>query len=231
MKTLILTGSDNKMFDLLDLTLKSKIEYCTKHGYDLMVKKQWSDITELNFSVEKHMGFLRVFTAFQRLSIYDLVAWIDADAFITNFNYKIEDIANSDHCFFVSRDWFFDENDQNITVNTGNFILKKTSEINSFYESFAKTSQMFLNDATQDQRTLNYMYFSGMQTKNMRIVDKKYLNSVPELMFETETWKGRRPIANPWTKDCFIAHLTGASNQERIDIFNKIEKLTMETHH
>ena len=86
MKILILTGSDNKMFDLLDLTLKSKIEYCTKHGYDLMVKKQWSDITELNFCAKKNLGFLRVFTAFQRLSIYDLVVWIDADAFITNFN-------------------------------------------------------------------------------------------------------------------------------------------------
>ena len=84
---------------------------------------------------------------------------------------------------------------------------------------------MFLNDATQEQRTFNHMYFSGMQTKNMRIVDKKYLNSVPELMFETETWKGRKLIANPWTKDCFIAHLTGALNEERIKVFNKMQSI------
>lgn len=225
MKTLILTGSDDKMFGLLDLTLKSKIEYCTKHGYDLMVKKQWSDITELNFSAEKNIGFLRVFTAFQRLSIYDLVVWIDADAFITNFNYKIEDIANSDHCFFVSRDWLFDTDDINGTVNSGNFILKKTSQIESFFQSFAQVSQLYLNHAMQDQQTLNHLYFSGMQSRNMKIVDKKYLNSVPELMFETETWKGRRPIVNPWTKDCFIAHLTGALNEERIKVFNKMQSI------
>jgi hypothetical protein len=225
MKTLILTGSDNKMFDLLDLTLKSKIEYCTKHGYDLMVKKQWSDITELNFSAEKNIGFVRVFTAFQMLSIYDLVVWIDADAFITNFNYKIEDIANSDHCFFVSRDWVFDKDDINGTFNSGNFILKKTSQIESFFQSFAQVSQSYLNHVMQDQQALNHLYLSGMQSRNMKIVDKKYLNSVPELMFETETWKGRRPIANPWTKDCFIAHLTGALNEERIKVFNKMQSI------
>jgi hypothetical protein len=225
MKTLILTGSDNKMFDLLDLTLKSKIEYCTKHGYDLMVKKQWSDITELNFSAEKNIGFVRVFTAFQMLSIYDLVVWIDADAFITNFDYKIEDIANSDHCFFVSRDWVFDKDDINGTFNSGNFILKKTSQIESFFQSFAQVSQSYLNHVMQDQQALNHLYLSGMQSRNMKIVDKKYLNSVPELMFETETWKGRRPIANPWTKDCFIAHLTGALNEERIKVFNKMQSI------
>jgi len=223
MKTLILTGSDNKMFDVLDLTLKSKIEYCTKHGYDLMVKKQWSDITELNFNAEKNIGFIRVFTAFQMLSIYDLVMWIDADAFITNFNYKIEDIANSDHCFFVSRDWVFDKDDMNGTFNSGNFILKKTSQTESLFQSFAQVSQSYLNHVMQDQHVLNYLYFSGIQFKNMKIVDKKYLNSVPELMFETETWKGRKPIANPWTKDCFIAHLTGALNEERIKVFNKMQ--------
>ena len=225
MKTLILTGSDNKMFNLLDLTLKSKIEYCTKHGYDLMVKKQWSDITELNFSAEKNIGFVRVFTAFQMLSIYDFVVWIDADAFITNFDYKIEDIANSDHCFFVSRDWVFDKDDINGTFNTGNFILKKTSQIESFFQSFAQVSQSYLNHVMQDQQALNHLYLSGMQSRNMKIVDKKYLNSVPELMFETETWKGRKPIANPWTKDCFIAHLTGALNEERIKVFNKMQSV------
>lgn len=225
MKTLILTGSDNKMFNLLDLTLKSKIEYCTKHGYDLMVKKQWSDITELNFSAEKNIGFVRVFTAFQMLSIYDLVVWIDADAFITNFDYKIEDIANSDHCFFVSRDWVFDKDDINGTFNSGNFILKKTSQIESFFQSFAQVSQSYLNHVMQDQQALNHLYLSGMQSRNMKIVDKKYLNSVPELMFETETWKGRKPIANPWTKDCFIAHLTGALNEERIKVFNKMQSV------
>ena len=223
MRTLLLTGSDNKMFNILDLTLKSKTEYCSKHGYDFMVIRQWPDIPNLNMKAEKNIGFLRAILSFQMLSIYDFVMWIDADAFITNYKYKIEEIADSEHCFFVSRDWVFDENDQNGTFNTGNFILKKTSEINHFYEFFAKTSQMFLNDVMQEQQALNYMYFSGKQTKNMRIVDKKYLNSVPEIMHKTATWKGRGLIANPWTSDCFIAHLTGASNKERIEIFNQIQ--------
>lgn len=224
MKTLLLTGSNDKMFNLLDLTLESKIKYCSIHGYDLFIKKQWLPAEQVNFTIN-HLGFLRVFYALQMLSTYDRVMWIDADAFITNFNYKIENIADSDHCFFVSCDWNFEQDNHNSPFNTGNFILKKTSEIYSFYESFVKTSQMFLDDEMQEQRTLNHMYFSGIQTKNMRIVDKKYLNSVPELMHETQTWQGRPVIKEPWTKDSFIAHLTGAKNHERISVFKKMQNI------
>ena len=44
-------------------------------------------------------------------------------------------------------------------------------------------------------------------------------------MHETQTWSGRPNVENPWTKDSFIAHLTGAKNYERIIIFNKMQEI------
>lgn len=93
MKTLLLTGSDSRMFNILDLTLQSKIKYCSQQGYDLFVKKEWLPI------------------------------------------------------------------------------------------------------------------------------------NVPQLMHETQSWLGRPPVDEPWTKDSFLAHLTGANNHERIVIFNKIQNI------
>jgi len=222
MKTLLLTGSNNKMFEILDLTLESKIKYCSVHGYDLLIKKQWLPSKEVNFTIN-NIGFLRVFYALQMLSIYDCVMWIDADAFITNFNYKIENIADSDHCFFVSCDWHFKQENHDSPFNTGNFIVKKSKNINSFTESFINTAQSFLSNDLQEQQTINHMYFNKIQNESIRKVDKKYLNSVPELMHETQTWQGRPAIQEPWTKDSFIAHLTGAKNHERIAIFKKMQ--------
>lgn len=224
MKTLLLTGSDNRMSDVLDLTLQSKMKYCSKHGYDLFIKRQWLPVKELNFGVN-HIGFLRMFYALQMISFYDYVMWIDADAFITNLHYKIENIADSDHCFFVSCDWHFKQENDESPFNTGNFIIKKNKNIDLFIDSFYKTSQLFLSSDLQEQQTLNHMYFNKIQNENIKKTDKKYLNPVPELMHETQTWSGRPPIQEPWTKDSFIAHLTGAKNHERITIFNKMQSI------
>lgn len=224
MKTLLLTGSDSRMFNVLDLTLQSKIKYCSKHGYDLFVKKEWLPVKEANFDT-KHVGFLRVFYALQMLSLYDCVMWIDADAFITNFDYKIENITDADHCFFASCDWHFKQENDDSPFNTGNFIVRKNKNIDSFIESFMNTSQIFLSSDLQEQQTINHMYFNKIQDKNIKKVDKKYLNSVPQLMHETQTWSGRPNVENPWTKDSFIAHLTGAKNYERIIIFNKMQEI------
>ena len=52
----------------------------------------------------------------------------------------------------------------------------------------------------------------------MKVVPRKYLGSVPKIQESLPTWQGRGHIEEPWNSECFIAHLTGITNQERIDI-------------
>lgn len=225
-RTLIMTGSDINLKEVLSLTLDSKINYTKKHNYDLLIKTNWNNVSKYHFKdfeaqfqdnsqpYLKVLGFLRVLYAFEMLRDYDNVMWIDADAIITNSNYTIQDITTEEHCFFVSHDWAWTK-----SFNTGNFIIKRHKDTQALYETFLEVSKHFLSDPCQEQATLNYIYQSNIYLQNViKVLPWKYLNSVPEWAQTTETWKDRSKIAEPWTEESFIAHLTGLTNEERIHI-------------
>jgi len=216
MKTLILTGSDKQMIDVLDLTLPSKQEYCKKHNYDLLSLRSFAPDTECNFNLN-HIGFLRAVMTFRQLRFYDNVMWIDADAIITNMDYKIEDFIQNDACFIASYDWMWYN-----SFSTGNFIIRKTKDTQDLFNKFIAGSRYRLNDIMQEQGTLNQIYRELDSNKRMfNILHHRFLNSVPEFLVETDTWRNdnnRSGIINPWNPDCFLAHLTGLSAEERVNI-------------
>lgn len=216
MKTLILTGSDENMIEVLDLTLPSKQEYCKRHNYDLLSLRSFAADIECNFS-STHIGFLRAVMAFRQLRFYDNVMWIDADAIITNMEYKIEDFIQSEACFIASYDWMHYN-----SFSTGSFIIRKTNDTQKLFNRFITVSRHRLNDIMQEQGTLNQIYNELDSNKTMfSILPHKFLNSVPEFLVDTGTWRNdnnRSGIIYPWTPDSFLAHLTGLSTSERVDI-------------
>jgi hypothetical protein len=218
MKTLILTGSDQSMIDVLDLTLPSKQEYCKKHNYDLLALRSFAADTECNFN-SSHVGFLRAVMAFRQLRFYDNVMWIDADSIITNMDYKIEDFIQNEACFIASYDWMHFN-----SFSTGNFIIRKTNDTQNLFNRFLAVSQYRLNDIMAEQGTLNQIYNELDSNKTMfNILPHKFLNSVPEFLVDTGTWRNdnnRSGIIKPWTPDCFLAHLTGLSTAERVNILS-----------
>lgn len=225
MKTLILTGSDNNMMDVLNLTLPSKQNYCKKHNYDLLALRSFSADTECNFT-STHVGFLRAVMAFKQLRFYDNVMWIDADSIITNSDYKIEDFILNEACFIASYDWMHFN-----SFSTGNFIIRKTVNTQELFNRFLVVSQFRLNDIMAEQGTLNQIYReSDSFRKLFNILPHNYLNAVPDFLVTTDTWRNdnnRRGIVRPWTPDCFLAHLTGLSAAERVHILanNKLNLL------
>ena len=98
MKTLILTGCDKSMYDVLDLTIPSKQQYAAKHGYDFMSVRSFPGDAECGLE-ERHIGFQRTVLAFKLLRHYESVIWVDADSIITNFDYKIENFIKGDECY------------------------------------------------------------------------------------------------------------------------------------
>jgi hypothetical protein len=215
MRTLILTGSDAKMMDVLNLTLPSKQDYCKRHNYDLLSLRSFSADPQCNFT-SKHVGFLRALTAFKQLRYYDNVMWVDADSIITNTEYKIEDFILNDACFIASYDWMHYN-----SFSTGNFIIRKTSSTQSLFNRFLNVSQFRLNDIMAEQGTLNQIYRESNEYKEMfNILPHKFLGAVPNIVHSTDTWSNdkRCNIIDPWTPDCFLAHLTGMTAEERVNI-------------
>jgi hypothetical protein len=141
--------------------------------------------------------------------------WIDADSIITNMDYKIEDFIQNEACFIASYDWMHFN-----TFSTGNFIIRKTKDTQNLFNRFIDASQYRLYDIVAEQGTLNQIHGELDYKAMFNILPHKFLGSVPDFIVETPTWRdnNRSGVIAPWSPDSFLAHLTGTSNQDRIEI-------------
>jgi len=225
-RTLILTGYtdftrpvdsiDNTMEEVFDLTLPSKIKYAKKHGYDFLAMRSFgSDKT--NKYKDTDIGFLRVLRTFEMLDYYDRVMWIDADSLITNLNYKIEDFLFSEnYVFYASYDWLGTN-----SLSAGNFII----QTNEYTKDFLKYFYDFSKNFNEEQTTLNAMYFNPFNKSYIKILEHKFLGSVPSIEDYTPQVWGKRPSPTcPWTPESFLVHLTGIGNTDRLNILSKTYK-------
>jgi hypothetical protein len=226
MKTLILTGSDkgsdNRMHELLDLTIPSKQKYASIHEYDFLSLRSFPSDHECGFDSKKHVGYLRANIAFKMLRFYDAVMWIDGDSIVTNFDYKIEDFQKDDTCFTASYDWM-----HNFTFSAGNFVIYKNNKTQLLYNYFlALATQRIKNGdpGDQEQGTLNALWLRIPEVSNLfNILPHRFLGGVPAFITQTPSWIERKndnvgKIISPWNKTNFLAHLTGISNHDRINI-------------
>jgi hypothetical protein len=227
-RILILTGyseeytnavnGDNSFAEVFELTLPSKLKYAQKHKYDILVLRKFG-IDNTNIIEHSNIEAMRCVRALDMLNHYDVVMWIDGDAIITNPSYSIDKFMLDDHSFYASYDWNVDPNTNNY-FSFGNFILKNNKNIEQFKSALYNMDKIIPNfDRSiwgNEQSGLNIINkFYNLQNKNIiKILETKYLNSVPSFM----GWDSNRHIVTPWTPDSFLAHLTGSSNKNRIDV-------------
>lgn len=224
-RVLVLTGtseilrtpeeSDNKMEEVFDLTLPSKQRYAKKHGYDLLALRSFgSDKNKLFDDTE--LGFLRELRTFEMLSHYDAVMWIDADSIITNEKFSIEDFQlDNDHCFYASWDW-----NGKYTISTGNFIIQRSNSTQEMFNAFLNVGK-HVKDTNQwgwEQTTMNLIYRKTDMGKHMKVLDHKYLGAIPSKNMFNGIWDSRPDPQYPWSDECFLCHITGVPNKNRIEI-------------
>jgi hypothetical protein len=163
------------------------------------------------------IGFLRALRTFEMLESYDTVMWIDADSLITNLNYKIEDfLVPSEYAFYASYDWLGTN-----SLSGGNFIIQNNESTKDFLKSFYELSKHY----NEEQTTLNVMYFNMINKNYIKILEHKFLGSVPSIDdYTTEIWGKRPSPPYPWTPESFLVHLTGIANKERIHMLSTIYK-------
>ena len=210
-----ISASDNSMADLMEYTLPSKQRYAKKHGYDLLsVRSLGSDIHGIFASNE--IGFQRALRTFELLLSYDIVMWLDADSVITNDNYKIEDfIGECNHTFYASCDWHGCSN-----FSCGNFIIRKTPNIQNFINTFYSIGSSLTGPIREEQTTLNIMHINTDLKNEFKILEHKFLSSIPTQEMYQDKWIAPIQIIGTWNEKCFLVHLTGASNKSRIEILN-----------
>jgi hypothetical protein len=227
-RVLLLTGTtdilrkpneiDNTMEEVFDLTLPSKQRYVKKHGYDLLSLRSFGKDTHNRFT-ELDIGFLRVLRAFEMLEYYDAVMWIDADSIITNNNFCIDDFQlDDDHCFYTSWDW-----SGKITLSTGNFIIQRGKNLNELFNVFLQVGRHVIdtNQWGWEQTTMNLIYNQTNFRSCIKVLDHKYLSSIPNKDMFLGIWNSRSESPYPWTEDCFLSHITGVTNKNRIQVLTE----------
>ena len=225
-RVLILTGTtdikrnpneiDSTMEEVFDLTLQSKIKYAKKYGYDILALRSFGK-DQNNVFTNTEIGFLRELRAFDMLKHYDVVMWIDADSIITNDNFSIDDFElDDDHCFYASWDWT-----GKLSFSTGNFIIKNAPSTEHMFKAFLSVGNYVKDNKHwgEEQTTMNIIMNSTSLGKNIKVLDHKYLNSIPGKNILGSIWGSDRPEPKfPWSNDSFLVHLTGISNTERINL-------------
>jgi hypothetical protein len=231
-RVLLLTGSDSNMHPVLDLTIPSKLRYARKYGYDFMSLSSFKKYPEYNIDNDHiGLGFSRTLYMFKMLEHYDVIMWLDADSIITNDSYSIDKFLTEDHTLYFSYDWpvASDGSTNHRGFSGGNFILQHTKNISEVFQMFMYKSQTYLKDSGADQACFNWIYNHTNIRSHIKILDHKYLGAVPEFIKTTEVWRNDKNrvgpnstfnIASPWNEDCFIAHLTGCSTADRINMLN-----------
>jgi len=231
-KVLVLTGGDTNIHSVLDLTIPSKLRYCEKYGYDFMNLRSFKKYPEYNINNDNiGLGFSRTVTMFRMLHYYDVIMWLDADSIITNDNYPIESFLVDDYSMYFSYDWSVSPNGDSghYGFSGGNFILRLTNNVSEIFNVFINTAQYYLKDSGADQACFNEIYNTTHIKSYIKILEHKYLGAVPEFIKNTEVWRNDPnrigsdslfKIVSPWNENCFIAHLTGCSNDDRIALLN-----------
>ena len=205
------TETDNTMEEVFNLTLPSKQRYAKKHGYDLLSLRSFGTDKKNRYKNED-IGALRVLRTIEMSEYYDVVMWIDADSIITNDNISINEFPlDNNFCFYASWDW-----NGRYSMSTGNFIIQPNQSMNYFETFFHQIRHNY----NSEQETINVMYRND--PKNIiKILDHKFLGSIPSKELYKDAWATRPPPFYPWTKDSFLLHLTGASNKKRIEMINE----------
>jgi hypothetical protein len=210
-----LEETDNTIEEILDATLPSKQRYAKKYGYDLLSIRSFGSDKKNRFK-DFQVGFLRALRAFEMLNYYDVVMWLDADSIITNDEYSINDfLLDDEHVFYASYDWF-----GKTSFSAGNFIVKNTKDTEEFLNVFFNVCKYF----PEEQATLNTMYFSSYLSNKFKILDHKYLGSIPTLEMYKNWFKPLRPIVGTWEEGAFLAHIAGSCNAGRLEILNNYFK-------
>ena len=205
------TETDNTMEEVFNLTLPSKQRYAKKHGYDLLSLRSFGTDKKNRYKNDD-IGALRVLRTIEMSEYYDVVMWIDADSIITNDNISINEFPLDDNfCFYASWDW-----NGRYSMSTGNFIIQPNQSMNYFEGFFHQIRHNY----NSEQETINVMYRND--PKNIiKILDHKFLGSIPSKELYKDAWATRPQPFYPWTKDSFLLHLTGAPNKKRIEMINE----------
>lgn len=181
----------------------NKVEYANRHGYIAVAKNN-------NFSKDAiHFDkFTHILETFNRNTNLAWIWWLDNDAMITNFNYKIEDIIDDSYDIIISTDL--------ASLNTGSFFIKNSENSRVWLEDMISKRKEYLNDKKWfDQQCVIDTYVAYKEI--IKIIPQKLINSYDYRMYNAgpEDLLGNN---SQWEHGDWVIHWPGLNNDLRINL-------------
>ena len=165
LKIAIVTVVVNQMYQyLMNPFLENKKAYCERHGYDFIMGGE-------DYSENKNNPLWIKYRFIQRyLPKYDYIFYSDADVYISNMDFKIQDLIKyyeNDTNILVS----LDINDDIKYINTSNFLVKNDIWSLVYLEN-VYNQVIFRKHTLSDQASFSYLY-NDMSNEN--VDNKKHI--------------------------------------------------------
>jgi len=182
--------------DIAKVVAPNLVRYCKRHNYVVSVKCVSSP-----FDAFQKIEFIRDLFA----AGIDIAISFDCDALVTNHNYKIEEIIDFEHSFYVSKDVN--------GINCGVFILRNTPWAAKFIDYLL--SLRFVVNCEQDAVVKYVTEFPN--DPQIGILPQSVINAYkyglyPE--FGTQTEENGEFVEGK----SFVLHLPGCSQEKRLEI-------------
>ena len=219
-ETLVLTGANETMREIHEITAPGKRDWAKKWGYDFVEITDWMR-PEISPPVWQEMNFIAGL-----LHRYQRVVWLDADAMITNLEISAEmATANERAVHFVSRDWHTTTPElAPAYFNTGNMVLvRRPGWMELLGEMFRIGRERWWDRFGYEQSSLQEIKLGGGPLSDLIcVLPGCMLNAVPRLV-QADVSK-----ENEWEPWCFLAHVTGVSNAERLAILTEMQRMVVD---
>jgi hypothetical protein len=207
MKQAIITLYTDNMQEVVDLTTPTHKDFAEKNQWHQTARR----IEPENCLWDK----LEIISEYLDLD-FDAILWVDADAMITNPNWKI--------------DWILDKNknaDVFLTsdingLNAGVMYIRNTDRSKQFFHACRTYGKTLFGDRPNgEQQAIRHFSLAYPYDGIIHYLDdQRILNSY---------WKGeyKYPLCEKahWSYGDFILHIPGTPNERRVEIFTEASKL------
>lgn len=198
MKLLVLTGYDDAIACVGDVTTPSKAAYAAVRGYDFFCER--------HYTPDSHPSWQKIRLLYDLLPRYDAVLWLDADTLVTNPEIRVEDLIAGHSGLVVSRDWSgCSEEDYPKHFSMGNFVFTNSPESFKLLD-LMECRTRWMNQPLWEQQAIQEVFLDTPSIRPyVKILDRRAMNSVP--------WRGAE---STWQPGDFVCHFTGIPNAQRL---------------
>jgi hypothetical protein len=210
MNIAIATGSSQEYMSLQDATLPSKKAYAEK----------WNMTLETRIFSGDNIAWDRVGMVRDLLPRYDVVIWMDSDAFVANQDFDIkkylemgygEEDREYTHNFMISTDLN--------SINTGVFIARNTPWVREFLYVVMHEGYLLFNSHMRKEQQAIRDYMENHPYKGLvSVMPQNFMNSFIMKEYETE----RHDFKGNYKPGDWMIHMPGLPNQRRIEIVKEI---------